>query len=40
MIEYLCNLHQITSDRVEVYALPLKIAGAEGAPARVMAVIP
>jgi arylformamidase len=40
LIEYLCNLHQVTSDRAEVYALPLKIAGAEGAPARVIAVIP
>lgn len=37
LIEYLCNLHEISSTRIEVYALPLKIAGAEGAPARVMA---
>ncbi len=37
LIEYLCNLHEISSFRAEVYALPLKIAGAEGAPARVMA---
>jgi arylformamidase len=40
LIEYLCNLHQITADRVEVFALPLKIAGAEGAPARVIALVP
>lgn len=37
LVEYLCNLHEISSNRVEVYALPLKIAGAEGAPARVIA---
>jgi arylformamidase len=40
LIEYLCNLHQVSTDRPEVYALPLKIAGAEGAPARVIAVMP
>ena len=40
LIEYLCNLHRIPSDRAEVYALPLKMAGAEGAPARVIAVVP
>jgi kynurenine formamidase len=40
LIEYLCNLHQIPVDRAEVYALPLKITGAEGAPARVIAGIP
>ncbi|MGA2959930.1 MAG: cyclase family protein [Thermodesulfobacteriota bacterium] len=40
LIEYLCNLHQIKVDRAEIFALPLKIAGAEGAPARVIAVVP
>ena len=40
LIEYLCNLHQIKVDRAEIFALPLKIAGAEGAPARVVAVVP
>ncbi len=40
LIEYLCNLHQVATNRAEVYALPLKIAGAEGAPARVIAVVP
>ena len=38
LIEYLCNLHQIKTDRVDIYALPLKIAGGEGACARVVAV--
>jgi arylformamidase len=38
LIEYLCNLHQIKSDRVVIYALPLKISGGEGACARVVAV--
>ena len=37
LIEYLCNLHQIKSDRVEVYALPLKLVDGEGACARVIA---
>jgi len=40
LIEYLCNLHRIRAERVEVFALPLKIIGAEGAPARVVAVVP
>jgi len=38
LIEYLCNMHRIGGERVAVYALPLKIAGAEGACARVVAV--
>ena len=38
LIEYLCNLHRIQAKRVELYALPLKVAGAEGACARVVAV--
>jgi len=38
LIEYLCNLHKIKTDRIDVYALPLKIAGGEGACARVVAV--
>jgi arylformamidase len=37
MIEYLCNLGAITRDRFEVYALPLKVQGSEGACARVAA---
>ena len=39
LIEYLCNLHQIESERVTFYALPIKIAGAEGAPVRAFATI-
>ena len=38
MIEYLCNVHKITADRVVLFALPLKLAGCEGAPARVVAM--
>lgn len=38
LIEYLCNLHRIKAKRVEVYALPLKVVGVEGACARVVAV--
>jgi arylformamidase len=38
LLEYLCNVHQILSDRVTIYALPLKVKNAEGAPARVIAV--
>lgn len=38
LIEYLCNLDQIKSKRVTLYALPLKYAGTEGACARVVAV--
>lgn len=40
LIEYLCGLGQITVDRVELFALPLKVAGAEGACARVVARVP
>jgi kynurenine formamidase len=39
LVEYLCNLHQLNVDRVAFYALPLKIAGAEGGPVRAFAVI-
>jgi len=38
LIEYLCNLGSIASARTEIYALPLKILGADGAPARVIAI--
>ena len=38
LIEYLCNLSQVKSERVEVYALPLKVGGAEGGCARVIAI--
>ncbi len=40
LIEYLCNLSEITEERVQLFALPLKIVGAEGSPARVIALIP
>lgn len=39
MIEYLCNLGAVTSPRVELCALPLKVLDADGAPARVVAVV-
>lgn len=38
LIEYLCNLNQVKSERVDVYALPLKVGGAEGGCARVIAI--
>jgi arylformamidase len=38
MIEYLCNLGEVTAPRVELCALPLKVLDADGAPARVVAV--
>lgn len=38
MIEYLCNLRQLTTPYTQLYALPLKILGSDGAPARVIAV--
>ncbi len=38
LIEYLCNLGAITGKNVQLYALPLKIPDADGAPARVIAI--
>ncbi|HEM46663.1 MAG TPA: cyclase family protein [Alphaproteobacteria bacterium] len=38
LIEYLCNMGEIGRERVTLYALPLKLPGADGAPARVVAV--
>ena len=38
-IEYLCNLHRVNAKRVTLIALPLKLAGSEGAPARVIALL-
>jgi len=38
LLEYLCNIHLIRSKRTTLFALPLKLAGGEGAPARVVAV--
>ena len=39
MIEYLCNLGALPAERAMLFALPLKLAGADGAPARVVAWI-
>ena len=38
MIEYLCNMGEISTPFVDLYALPLKIPDADGAPARVIAI--
>ena len=38
LIEYLCNLDGLQANRVEVFALPLKLKGAEGGCARVVAI--
>jgi arylformamidase len=35
-IEYLCNLTAVTAERVNLVALPLKVEGFEGCPARVV----
>jgi len=37
-IEYLTNLHLITEDEIMLYAIPLKLEGVAGSPARVFAV--
>ena len=39
LIEYLCNLSNLKESRINLFALPLKIKGAEGACARVVAVL-
>jgi kynurenine formamidase len=38
MIEYLCNVGEVTSKRFELCALPVKAMRADGAPARVVAI--
>jgi arylformamidase len=38
IVEGLANLDKITSDRVEFMALPLKVAGGDGAPVRAIAI--
>ena len=38
LIEWCTNLGAITKERVQIIALPLKIKGTEGAPARVVVV--
>jgi kynurenine formamidase len=37
LIEYLCNLGALEGPRTTLFALPLKVPGADGAPARVIA---
>ncbi len=38
IVEGLCNLEQITSQKVTLIALPLKVEGGDGAPSRVIAL--
>lgn len=38
VLETVANLHEITSNRVYLAALPVKLAGLDGAPARVIAI--
>lgn len=38
LIEYLCNLRAVQAERTTLLALPIKLAGADGAPARVVAL--
>jgi arylformamidase len=38
IIEGLCNTENLTQQKVQLIALPLKILGGDGAPARVIAI--
>jgi arylformamidase len=38
VVEGLCNLEELSKPRVKIIALPLKIEGGDGAPARVIAI--
>lgn len=38
IVEGLCNLDQLSQDKVLLFALPIKYAGGDGAPARVIAL--
>lgn len=38
LLEYVTNMHELTKPAVQLFALPTKIAGAEAAPARVIAM--
>lgn len=40
LIEYIANLGAVDRERATVYALPLKLPQSDGAPARVIAVLP
>jgi arylformamidase len=37
LIEYLCNLKRLKGPKIFIMALPLKIKGGDGSPARVVA---
>ena len=39
VIEYLTDLHLLDRDRVRFAALPLKLEGGDGAPARAIAIL-
>ena len=39
LIEYLCNLDLVRNERAYICALPLNLRGADGAPARVAAIV-
>lgn len=38
ILEYVANLHELTQQVVQLYALPIRVAGVEAAPARVVAL--
>ena len=38
LLEYVTNMHELTKQVVQLFALPIKAAGAEAAPARVIAM--
>jgi arylformamidase len=38
LAEYLTNMHELTQRVVQLFALPIKVAGSEAAPARVIAI--
>lgn len=38
LLEYLCNLDQLTSPEITIIALPLKVVGSDGAPTRCVAI--
>jgi kynurenine formamidase len=38
LLEYLCNLDQLTSREITIIALPLKVVGSDGAPTRCVAI--
>jgi arylformamidase len=38
LLEYVTNMHELTRPVVQLFALPMKAAGAEAAPTRVIAM--